>query len=234
MEPVLIALAFHRVTEVHWSLSGGTDNLIACDFATGAVQGYPDERLALLKRQKVDDNPVVPVLEPAVGVNWLLGVTRRAISDVAREYRQKREVVDDGGDLPADFLAEAVDDLDDIFVQEALWKTGGGSFFTAGDRPVLATALVWLSNKVQISGSELVDGVHGLANDVKASHAGSSKAKKEVEWQKGLVSIAQKSASSAPNSVVSLGERIAVSGTRKAELFPIAASASDQIARTTV
>lgn len=36
----------------------------------GTVQGYPAERIAPVKRQKIDEGPVLPVMAPAIDVNW--------------------------------------------------------------------------------------------------------------------------------------------------------------------
>lgn len=80
MDPVLTALAFHRVTQTDWFSSSGPDGFISCDFFTSTVQGYPAERAPPVKRQKVDDGPVMPVMAPAIHVNWISGVARKTIS----------------------------------------------------------------------------------------------------------------------------------------------------------
>lgn len=84
------------------------------------MQGYSAERLAPVKCQKVDNGLVVTLLARFVDVNWLPGVARRTISDVSRDYRRYYGVFNDDWNLPADILAEVVDDLDDIFAQERL------------------------------------------------------------------------------------------------------------------
>lgn len=60
MNRVFVALAFHRVTEIDWSSSGGSDDFPSYGFVARTVQCYPAERLAPVKRQKVDDSLVVP------------------------------------------------------------------------------------------------------------------------------------------------------------------------------
>lgn len=60
MDPVLVALGLLCVTEMYWSLSGGSDYFISYDFATGTMQGYRAEQTALVKGQKLDNGPVVP------------------------------------------------------------------------------------------------------------------------------------------------------------------------------
>lgn len=44
------------------------------------------------------------------------------ISDAERDYRQYRGVVAGDGNLPADFLADVVNYVDDTYAQEGLWK----------------------------------------------------------------------------------------------------------------
>lgn len=50
-------------------------------------------------------------------------------------------MVDDYAGFPSEVLSEAVNDLYDVFAHEALWETGSDPFFSANDRPVIATAL---------------------------------------------------------------------------------------------
>lgn len=57
-------------------------------------------------------------------------------------------MVDDDGDLPNHDPADVVDNLHAILAQEALWETGGGSFFKAGNRSIIVTALEQLSKTV--------------------------------------------------------------------------------------
>lgn len=73
-----------------------------------------------MKRQEVDGGPVVPVLVPAVDVSWLPGGARKLIFDVEHDYRRFRGVIDGDTSLPAEVLADVVDDLGDMFAQDAL------------------------------------------------------------------------------------------------------------------
>lgn len=95
MDPVLTALAFHQINEVHWYSSEGPDGFGSYNFATETVRGRLAERLAPLKRYKINDGPVVPMLDPSVGVNWLPNLAREAIFDIQRDYRWYCGVVDD-------------------------------------------------------------------------------------------------------------------------------------------
>lgn len=87
MDPVLLALAFHRVQEVNWCSSGGLDVFISCKFPTGSVHGYPAESVASAKCDKVDNGRVVPALVAAVYRNRSTGVARKSNSDAERNYR---------------------------------------------------------------------------------------------------------------------------------------------------
>lgn len=72
----------HRATEVDWPSSGGSDDFVAYNFATATVQGYPPEKIAPIKRQKVGDGRLLPVMTPAVDVNLLPVVVHRTFSEV--------------------------------------------------------------------------------------------------------------------------------------------------------
>lgn len=50
MDPVLVAMAFYRMTKFGWSPSGGSEDFVAYHFATSTVQGYPAEKIAPVKR----------------------------------------------------------------------------------------------------------------------------------------------------------------------------------------
>lgn len=106
-----------------------------------------------MKRHKVDHAPVLPVLAPAVDVSRFPIVRRKTISDVECEYRRYSEMVGEDEHLRADVPADVVEGIAAIFAQEALWKNGDGTPFTAGDRSVIATALAQLSKIVPASGS---------------------------------------------------------------------------------
>lgn len=81
-DPVLAALAFPRMSDVNWSLSEGPGEFLAYDFAMGTMHSYSVQTNAPVKTQMLDDGPAVPVLGPAVYVNWLSNITRKKTSDV--------------------------------------------------------------------------------------------------------------------------------------------------------
>lgn len=82
MDPTLLALAFHRASELERYWSFGSNDFVFFIFATRTVQVYNRKRTALVKRQKADDGPVVPVIVPAIVINFLPVVTRKTISEV--------------------------------------------------------------------------------------------------------------------------------------------------------
>lgn len=63
-------------------------------------------------------------------------------------------------------MADVVNDFDDIFGQEALWEGDDGFSFTADDCSVTDTSSARLSKTVPTSGSEFVDLVNGLVDEV--------------------------------------------------------------------
>lgn len=69
LDPVFVAFAFHRVTEIDWYLCGGSDDFVSYDFAMGTANGYPAKRTEAMKRQKAVDGPVVPAMVPAIDIN---------------------------------------------------------------------------------------------------------------------------------------------------------------------
>lgn len=103
------------------------------------------KKITPVKRQKADDRSVVIFMAPFIDLNWLPGVTRRTISDVKHENRWNRGVIYDDAGQPAVVLANVVDDLDEIFLQETLWKWDGRSSFTVDHRSVITTAFARLS-----------------------------------------------------------------------------------------
>lgn len=104
-----------------------------------------------------------------------------------------------------------MDDISNIFAQEAFWEGGGGSFFTVDHCLVIAAALTRLSKIVTTLCSEFADLIKGLVDEVMASHAATTKAGKEAERQKGFVSIAKMAANDGLNEVASLRGRVGVS-----------------------
>lgn len=69
MDPVLVPMAFHYMSEVDWSSSGGPNDFLSYYFATGTVKNYVVKRIAPVKRQNVDDGFLVSESTPAVDVN---------------------------------------------------------------------------------------------------------------------------------------------------------------------
>lgn len=67
--PVLVVLATYGVGEIAWCSCRASDHFFAYDFASSTEQGYRAEKIAPVKRQNIDDGPVVPVIAPAVDVN---------------------------------------------------------------------------------------------------------------------------------------------------------------------
>lgn len=43
------------------------------------MSGYPTERFAIVKQQKIDDDPILPLMDHGVDVQWLPGMTRKTI-----------------------------------------------------------------------------------------------------------------------------------------------------------
>lgn len=112
-------------------------------------------------------------------------------------------MIDDDKGLPADVATKVVDSFGDIFVGEMLWETGGGSLITAKNRQVVAAALLRFSKTVSALDSEFSDRERDLIHVAEEFRATTTKAKKKLEQQRGLVYIAHKWVSSAPRYVVS-------------------------------
>lgn len=233
MDLVLFDLAFHRVTKIHWFSMGDTDDVLRYEFDTGTVQRYPDERVTLLKRPNDTDGPSLLMLAPAGNVNWFTGVNRRKNIDSECYCWRYRGVIDDDEELPGDVPAKVVDGVDNIFAQNALWKTSGGSFFTVGIRSVVSKAWVWLSKTIQTPCSESADLVCSVVNDVRSFCEAGIEAEKEVERWILLASIAQQSFSTTDNDVTSLRECGVVARTREAEMLNVVLAASDQKTKAT-
>lgn len=78
------------------------------------------------------------------------------------------------------------------------------SSFTADDCAVNTTALVRLSRTALASGSEFTELLQGVVDEAEASRAATAKVERDVERQKTLVSVTEKSANNAFNDVASL------------------------------
>lgn len=219
------------MTEIDWSSSGGSDDILADEFATATVQAYPAEKIAPVRRKEVDDGSVVPFMVPTVDANWLPGVACRTFSEVDLDYLRYRAIADDDEGQPADVSANLPDALNDFFVQKGLWEGDCGSPFTADDLFVIVLALARLSKTAPTSGSDSANLVNRLVDELEGSPAPSATRKKEVERQKELVSEARKAKKDAFNDFASLNERVAAACTREAGLLSSALEASSQMAR---
>lgn len=166
-------------------------------------------------------------------INWLSGVVRKAISDAPHNYLRYRGVYFGDEGLPADVVADVVDDLDDIFGQGVLCNVDYGSSFTSDDYAVSLTALARISRTVPASSFAFDYLFQDLVGEVEASHASTASAEKEIERQKGFVSAPQMSANNALNNVASLCGRILVPHTREAEIVSSVLVASGQLASLT-
>lgn len=94
-------------------------------------------------------------------------------SELERDYRRYRAIVDEHERQPANVTVDRMVDLDDVFVQEALWKRDGESFSTAVDRSVIATALDTLSKTVSTSRSDLSKLLKRLFDELQVSRTAS-------------------------------------------------------------
>lgn len=73
-----------------------------------------------MKLLKDDDGPLVSIKAPAIDVKWLCGVTFNTVSEVENDYRRYCSIIDDDAGHLADRPADVVDDLDSVFLHEAL------------------------------------------------------------------------------------------------------------------
>lgn len=233
MNPVLFSLAYHRVSDIGWFQSGGSDDFAFYDFSTGTVHAYPAENIVPVKRQKVDDGSVWLFMAPAIDVSWLPGLAPKTISEVERDYRRYRGINDDDSGQFADVSTDVVDDFDDVFAEKLHWEGDDESLFIAGHLSVTATALAWLSYVAPTSGPYFASLVKGLVDDLEASQAATARAERKADRQKGLVLQAEKLKSNALNDVASSCGRVMFTGTHEAELLYSASAASSQIAGVT-
>lgn len=122
IHPAFVAPMFNRVPDVDWFSCGGSDISAGSDFAMATVQRYPSERIAPVKRRKVDVGPVVPVMARATDMNCLPGISRKTLSEFEHEYRLYRAIIDDDSGESTDILAEVVEDIFDLLAQDAPWE----------------------------------------------------------------------------------------------------------------
>lgn len=93
------------------------------------MYGYQAERVAVVKRQKVDDGLVMLFVAPTVDVKYQPNLNYKKISDAQRDYRRYHGVVDEYDGFPGDTLAEVAAGFDNIFSQQGLWEAGGCALF---------------------------------------------------------------------------------------------------------
>lgn len=67
-----------------------------------------------MKRQKVNDGPVVRAMVPAIDANWLTSVALKRFSEVNHDYRRYRGIVDNDADQSSNVLADLMDEHDDF------------------------------------------------------------------------------------------------------------------------
>lgn len=109
-----------------------------------------------------------------------------------------------------------------------LWEEVGECSFSADEHLVIFPTLARFSKIVRTAGSKFADHVNGLFDEFEASHVAVPNAEKNVEQQKGLVSIAERSASMALNDVDCYRECVAVTSMHEADLLSGASAASSQ------
>lgn len=102
-----------------------------------------------------------------------------------------------------------------MFAQETLLETSGGFYFLADDRSVIiVTALQRLLKIVPITASGFADLIWNFVDAIRSSRAATTEARREVERQKGLVSVAKKPVSDAFSDAPSLQEPLVVTNKR--------------------
>lgn len=67
-----------------------------------------------MNRQKIYDGPMMPVLVPAVDVQWISSTTSKTTFDVHVNYKQYLCVFDYKSDFRNEVWAEEVGDIDDL------------------------------------------------------------------------------------------------------------------------
>lgn len=107
------------------SLSRGPDDFVANKVFMEDVSGYQAERIATVKRQKIDDGHVLPLIALAVGVQWLPGTTCKTIFDDRGDCKRYLGIFNDATDSPDKVPAVVAEDIDGRFAQEALIVTSG-------------------------------------------------------------------------------------------------------------
>lgn len=83
------------------------------------------------------------------------------------------------------------------------------------------------------SGFEFADPSHSFVDDIEPSRNATTKARKDVEWQRALVSAAKKQDSDAFNDVTNQKKVVAVSDRHEAEWFSNVSPSSSCVASAT-
>lgn len=84
------------------------------------MHGYNAERIASVKLQNVNGGVVLPVMKPAVNVDWLPGAACRATYDIECDYQWYRGAVCRAPGPPADIPADIAGDPNDRFTQKVV------------------------------------------------------------------------------------------------------------------
>lgn len=136
-----------------------------------------------MKRQKADDGPIFLEMAPTVDVQWLPEATFKTILEFQSDDNLYLGVVDDES-FGSEVLAEEVEDIDDIFAQERLRETAGGSFFSDTDRTAIAASIQQASKTVPTSGADFACLMRVVFEDLEGSRMAASNVLKEVERKK--------------------------------------------------
>lgn len=89
-------VTFYGTKQNYRTLSGGLHDFAAYNIFTGDACSYHGKRLAPLKREKIDDGPLLPLIAPAVRVQYLPVTTRKKLFHVRGDYEIHIEAVDNG------------------------------------------------------------------------------------------------------------------------------------------
>lgn len=65
---------------------------------------------------------MMPVMAPAVAINWFPGVVCKGFSEVGHDYQRCRGIIDNDAGQAGEVPADVVYNIDDVLAQEALWE----------------------------------------------------------------------------------------------------------------
>lgn len=88
VDPALVVFTIHRVPGNEMSCSGFSGKFFSYILARDSVQVFSARRLTPVKRQKIDDGPVLHELASIINFNWLSGMARRQVFKVEYDYRR--------------------------------------------------------------------------------------------------------------------------------------------------